>query len=575
MQIYRKYLDKYKALFITAVSCVALEALCDLMQPAIMARIIDDGVRTGNLPSVITFGVWMLLITLCGAGFAAARNILASRVSQRMGADLRGDLFGKIMRFSETSADAIESGSLITRMTNDTSQVTQFVNGLMRIYVKAPLTCLGSIALAIALSARLSLIMLAAVALVGVCIVISMKMSYVRFAKVQKAIDHVNTVVQENLMGVRLVKAFGRQNSEEAKFETANETLASRTVSTQLVIAWFSPLMSLSVNIGIVLIVYFGSILFRQGNIEVGKVSAFINYMAQILASLIMITNIFNTLVRTKASTERIEEILTSGEDFPTVGTPIQKATEGGLCFEHVTFAYPSGSGLPALKVLSFEVARGKTLAVIGPTGSGKSTLAWLCMRFYDPGSGCIRFGGQDLRTLGTDALRSDIALAPQKSMLFSGTVHDNIAWGNPMATREQVVSAAMDAQADSFVQGMPNGYDSQLEQGALNLSGGQKQRLSIARALLSHAKLLILDDCTSALDAVTEAKVRQAMTNRASSDGRTVVMITQRIGTASCADQILVLQNGEKVGFGTHAELLSSCMEYKEIYDSQIGDEE
>jgi len=574
MQIYRKYLNKYMALFTVAVACVALEALCDLLQPTIMARIIDDGVRNGNLGSVIHFGLIMLLTTCCGAGFAAARNILASRVSQRMGADLRQDLFSKIIRFSETSADKIESGSLITRMTNDTSQVTQFVNGLMRIYVKAPITCVGSIILAVLLSARLGLLLLAAVALVGVLIVISMKMSYARFARVQKAIDRVNTVVQEYLMGVRLVKAFGRQNNEEAKFEQANENLAERTISTQRVIAFFSPLMTLTVNIGIVLIVYFGSVLFQQGDIEVGQVSAFINYMAQILASLIMITNIFNTLVRTKASTERIMEILDSGEDFPAQGATNRAAAEGGLQFEHVTFAYPSGSGLPALKDLSFAIDRGETLAVIGPTGSGKSTLAWLCMRFYDPDGGRILFGGQDVRALGTEELRASIALAPQKSMLFSGTVLENLAWGNPDATEAELVSAAGAAQADGFVTAMPRGYQSMLEQGAINLSGGQKQRLSIARALASRASLLILDDCTSALDAVTEARVREAIASRAGSDGRTVVMITQRIGTASCADQILVLQNGEKVGFGTHAELLAACREYREIYNSQIGDE-
>ena len=374
-------------------------------------------------------------------------------------------------------------------------------------------------------------------------------------------------------MGVRLVKAFGRFGSEEEKFENANENLSSRSTASQIVIAWFSPLMSLTVNIGIVLIVYFGSLLFQQGHVEVGRISAFINYMAQILASLIMITNIFNTLVRTKASTERLQAVLNSGEDFPAEGrTDFTPVGAPSLAFENVTFAYPNGSGLPALQNLSFLVEGGQTLAVIGPTGSGKSTLAWLCLRFYDPETGVIRLNGQDIHTLGTDTLRSLVVLAPQKSMLFSGTLLENIAWGNPGATREELIAACRDAQAESFIQELPLRYDSPLEQDAVNLSGGQKQRLSIARALASRARLLILDDCTSALDAVTEAKVRETIQARTAQEGRTVILITQRIGTASTADRILVLQNGQCVGFGTHTELLATCQEYREIMDSQIG---
>lgn len=575
MSIYGKYFKKYKTLFITAVLFVLLEAFCDLLQPTIMSRIIDDGIKSGQIDVIVRYGLLMLGITACGAGFAATRNILASRVSQNFGADLREDVFNKIIVFSETSADKLESGSLITRMTNDTSVITQFINGLMRIFVKAPVMCVGSIVMAIILSLRMSVILLAAVAAVTVLIVVSMKLSYERFAKVQYAIDKVNSVVQEYLLGVRLVKAFGRYGDEEKRFGAANDNLASRSISSQLVVAWFSPLISLSINIGITLIIYYGSILFSVGDIEVGKVSAFLSYMTQILASLIMITAVFNMFVRTKASTERIGEVLMSAEDFPAgvrsaEEESIISAGAAELEFKNVTFAYPNGSGLAALRDLSFKVQEGKTLAVIGPTGSGKSTLAWLCLRFYDVTGGMILLNGRDTRELDAGALREIISLAPQKSMLFSGTVRENISWGNPGAAWEQIVEAAITAQADEFISRMPNGYDSLIGQAGAGLSGGQKQRLSMTRALVRRSPVLILDDCTSALDAVTEAKVRRGIERL----GSTVIIITQRISTAMNADAILVLDNGIRAGFGSHKELMEACGIYREIYDSQIGEE-
>lgn len=569
MNIYRKYFKKYRVMFLTAVSCVFFEAICDLLQPAIMSRIIDNGIKNSRVDSVLKLGLLMLIITLCGAGFAATRNILASKVSQRFGADLRYDVFSKIMKFSEESVDKIESGSLITRMTNDTSQIMQFVNGMMRIFFKAPLTCMGSIILAVILSPFMSIVLFCAIAIIAILIVISMKMSYSRFAKVQTAIDRLNTTVQEYLLGIRLVKAFGRFSDEEEKFSAVNTDLFQKSVSSQLVVSYFSPLMSLTISTGIALIIYLGSILFGKGYIEVGKVAAFINYMMQILTSLIMITNIFNTFIRTKASTQRIVEVLESQEDFSGFDNE-EVISESSLEFKNVTFAYPDGSGLPALKNLSFRVNEGETLAIIGPTGSGKSTVAWLCLRFYDVLEGSIYINDKDIRELATNYIRNNIALAPQKSMLFTGTVFDNIVWGMQEENSEKMLNSAKQAQADEFVQKMSNGYDSLLGQNGVNLSGGQKQRLSIARALAKDSPIMILDDCTSALDAVTEAKVRRAL--RDTEAKKTIIMITQRIGTAMTADKILVMDNGINAGFGSHKELLSTCKTYREIYDSQIG---
>lgn len=571
MEIYRRYFKKYGVMFSAAVFCVFLEALCDLMQPTIMADIIDNGVKRGAVDAILHYGSLMLFITLAGALFASARNILSGKVSQSFGADLRLDVFRKIMNLSESASDRLGSGSLITRVSNDTSQVTQFVNGMMRIFFKAPVTCIGSMILAVKLSPRLSVILFAVVFLVSVLIFISMRLSYSRFAAVQRAVDRVNTVVQEYLLGVRLVKAFGRYGEEEEKFDGVNRDMAEKNISSQRVIAVFSPLMSLTVNLGIAGSIYFGSLLFRAGQIDVGRVAAYINYMAQILSSLIMITNIFNTFVRTKASSERILQVLNAEPDFEGSVTELQDAS-GQLSFENVTFAYPNGSGIPALRNLSFRLEPGETLAVIGPTGSGKSTLAWLCMHFYEPGEGSVSYSGTDIRTLSTGLLRQHVALASQESVLFSGSVYDNIALGNPGASRDDVIRAAETAQADGFIRKMPDGYDSLLGQGGVNLSGGQKQRISIARALVRDASVLILDDCTSALDAITEGNVRRGLKEAGS--GRSVLMITQKIGTAMSADRILVLDNGERVGFGSHTELLQSCETYREIYRSQIGDE-
>lgn len=570
MGIYRRYFNRYRFLFIIAVSCVFFEAVCDLMQPTIMARIIDEGVKSSQIEIVLKYGLFMLLITLLGAAFAMTRNVLAGKVSQSFGADLRYDMFEKIMRLSEASSDKIESGSLITRMTNDTSQITQFVNGMMRIFFKAPLTCIGCIFLAVMLSLKLSLILFAVVAIVSAFIVISMKMSYRRFAKVQTAIDNINTVIQEYLMGIRLVKAFGRYDDEEEKFGKSNTDLSNKSISSQIVVVIFSPLMSLAVGIGIAATIYFGSVLFNRGEIEVGKVAAFISYMTQILASLIMITNIFNTFVRTKASTERVVAVLNSEEDFKGSNGKIDGKFKQ-LSFKNVTFAYPNSSGVPTIKDLSFQVNSGETLAVIGPTGSGKSTLAWLCLHFYDLDEGAIYINETDISTLDCALLRDNIVIAPQKSMLFTGSVFDNIAWGKSSATNQEVMNASAIAQADSFIQNMPNKYVSILGEGGVNVSGGQKQRISIARALIKDSPILILDDCTSALDAVTEAKVRQGL--KTIGPEKTVIIITQRIGTAMSADKILVLDNGVNVGFGKHKELLQSCKTYKEIFESQIGD--
>jgi ABC transporter related len=535
-----------------------------------MSHIINDGIELGMIQNVYLWGGRMIFAAALGAVFAVSRNIIASKVSQSFGADLRYDLFSKILNFRQGSADKIDSGSLIIRMTNDVTQLTQFVNGTMRIFFKAPLTCIGSIILASILNLRLSIIIYLVVIIVGLLLYLGMRLSYPRFGKLQAAMDRLNTVVEEYLMGVRLIKAFGTYSDEASRFEDDNTNLMKKGVHAQIVITFISPILTLVVGLGSAAALLAGSRLFTLGLTQPGQISAFIVYMAQILSSLLMITNIFNTFVKTKASVSRITEILNCEDDFKNSENNSDAVISGMVEFNNVTFSYPGGSGVPAIKNLSFYVPAGKSLAVIGPTGSGKSTLAWLLLRLYDPDkNSSIMFDGKDIKKLDIETVRKSVALVPQKAMLFSGTVLDNITWGNPKAEKAQVEAAIRTSGAD-FIYEMENGIDTYLGSGGVNISGGQKQRISIARGLIKNSPILVLDDATSALDTLTETKVRD---NLLSEDNKsTVILITQRCSTAMFADNILVLSDGERVGFGTHDELLEECSIYREIFDSQIG---
>lgn len=566
MHLYIEYIKKYRLPFLIAIVCVAMEAICDLLGPTLMSNIINLGIEGGNFSNIYYWGGLMLLVTICGAFFAVTRNILASKVSQRVGADLRYDLFKKILYFSEIGADKIESGSLITRMTNDTAQMVQFINGTMRIFIKAPITCIGSIILATILNFRLSIIIYGVVAIVGVLIIFSMKISYPRFYKLQKAMDKVNSVVQEFLIGIRLVKAFGTYDKEKEKFKDANDNLMKKGISSQIVVTLTSPLMTFTVGVGTVIIIFIGSNLFSINLANPGDITAFTIYMAQILTSLIMITNIFNSFVRTKASMYRIDEILNCEDDFTHKNENIE--LNGELEFKNITFSYPSGSGLPAIKDLSFYLKKGEKLAIIGPTGSGKSTIAWLLLRFYDVDEGCILINGKNIKDIGVNSIRKNISIIPQKPMLFSGSISENIKWGNKKASNKDIELATKKAEA-SFIDNLEDKFDFILGGSGVNLSGGQKQRISIARGIIKESNILIIDDATSALDAVTEAKVIDGLNSL--EDNKTIITITQRCGTAMFSDKILVIDNGEKVGFGTHHELMKNCSIYRDIYKTQI----
>ncbi|MGG4493898.1 ABC transporter ATP-binding protein [Brevibacillus reuszeri] len=574
MNFYRKYIKKYG--FIASVSMIFLtiEALCDLLQPTIMSRIIDVGVAERDMDYVLRTGGLMLLITAIGAVAASVRNILATYVSQNFGAQLRSDLFSKVQSLSFDNLNKFDKASLVTRLTNDVNQVQVFVNGMMRIFVKAPLMCIGGLIMATQLNAKLAIVLAIVVPIVGLFIYLNMKIGFPFFLKVQQALDRVNGTMREYLSGVRVVKAFNRFDFEVGKFTTANQELQKKSVSATRVMSIFSPAIMLTVNLGIVAVLWLGGLGVEQGSIQVGHIIAFTNYMTQILFSLMLISMVFNMFVRAKASSGRIGEVFAEENQMTWKLNHPQKegAEKGRIDFENVSFSYESKDGEPVLKQISFTCLPGETVGIIGSTGSGKSSLVGLIPRFYDVTDGTVRVDGQDVCEIDPKKLREKMAVVPQKTTLFTGTVMDNIRWGKDDATLEEVEKAATMAQAHDFIAATPEGYDTRVGQGGINFSGGQKQRLSIARALVKNPEILILDDSTSAVDVATEGKIKEALKTYA--QGLTCILIAQRITSVMDADKIVVVDNGEVVDIGTHEALLDRCKVYQEIFQSQIGRE-
>ncbi len=522
---------------------------------------------------VLKMGGLMLLITGAGAAAASMRNIISSNVSQSFGAELRGDLFRKTQHLSFEKMNRFNRASLVTRLTNDVTQVQMFVNGLMRIFVKAPLICIGSLIMAIHLDPQLAIVLAVVVPAIAILIAINMKVSFPFFIKVQKALDQVNSMMREYLSGVRVVKAFNRFDLERNKFNQANKDFQQRSTTAMRVMSVFSPGIMLTVNFGIIAVLLIGGLRVQHGQMHVGHIIAFINYMTQILFSLMMISMIFNMYLRSRASAERIGEIFAQ-ENTMSGSVPVNAGTalKGRIDFDNVSFSYEGEDGEGVINNLSFTCLPGETLGIIGSTGSGKSTLVNLIPRFYDAAAGTVKINGEDVRNLDPRELRKRIAVVPQKSMLFTGSVAENIRWGNQQATDDQVEKAAKMAEAHGFISEAPEGYDTRIGQGGVNFSGGQKQRLSIARAFVREPDILILDDCTSAVDAATEAKIKQSIRTYAS--GMTCLIIAQRITSVMDADKIIVIDNGRLVDAGQHKELLERCSIYQEIYQSQAGKE-
>lgn len=564
MNLILHYIRRHLGLFFTAIFFLTLEALADLMQPAMMERIVDEGVKNADVRRILTSGIIMVGIAALGALGAVMRNIYASRTSQTIGREIRSDLYRKVQSLSLENIDRFQPASIITRITNDVTQIQEFVNGCMRIMAKAPITCIGAIVLLAIQTPWQIPVLVVILVVVGIWITGNVRLGYPRFGAMQQKLDRLNKVSREFLSSVRVVKAFRAETQEEQRFGQASRELAQATTSAMQVMAVFSPLINLTVNLGIVLLLWLSG----SGNSEIGHLMASVNYMTQILFSLGMVSNILNTAARAAASAERIGEVLqeTPAQKVAAAPQPLGDGADVEFC--DVSFTY-AGASRESLRHLSFHAAAGQTIGIIGPTGSGKSTLVNLIPRFYDAVSGTVRVNGVDVTQADPVQLRQSVAIVPQKALLFSGTILENLRWGRQDASEQEILRAARIACADEFVSRMPQGYRTQLGQGGVNLSGGQKQRLALARALVRSPRILILDDCTSALDAETEARVLQGLRQM---QGVTVLLISQRIATVRRADRILCLEDGIACGFGTHEELMKDCPTYQAIYASQIG---
>lgn len=568
MKHWQGYWQRYRLHFSGAALFVALEAVCDLLQPTIMASIIDIGVANRDLDYVLQQGGIMLLVTAVGALAATARNIISSTVSQRMGTELRSQVYEKIQTLPFTMVDKFDRAALITRLTNDVTQIQSLVNGMMRISLKAPILCIGGLIMAVSLNPRLSVVLAGVVPVVGLLIAINMKIGYPMFLAVQSALDQMNRTVRETVAGVRVVRAFNRFSYEQTKFATVNTYFRERSETALRRMAVFGPSIALTMNLGVVAVLWLGGRGVKSGEMQVGHIIAFINYMTQILFALVIIALVFNVFVRARVSARRIEEVLNVQADGTEelAADPAPLSFQGRIDFEQVSFAY---DGTLALDNISLTCLPGETVGIIGPTGSGKSTLVQLIPRLYEPAAGTVKLDGLDIRRLNPRLLRDRIAFVPQKALLFSGTILDNIHWGKEGATSAEIETAARMAQAHDFVMDFPEGYETWIGQGGVNLSGGQKQRLAIARALVRKPAILILDDATSAVDVATEARIRQALAAYAA--GLTCFIIAQRISSIMTADKIAVLDEGKLVGLGQHEELLASCAVYREICQSQL----
>ena len=572
LQLFLTHLQGYKRQALLSPILIVLEVICELLLPLVMAEIVDTAIPAGDEVYIFQLGILMLFLALaamaCGVGSAK----YATFASQGFGANLRQCLFDKVQEFSFADIDRFSSASLITRMTNDVNAMTMMLAMGLRMLVRAPVMLIAALAISISLNARLALVLAVVIPVMILVIGVLMKLCTKLFETMQKRIDNLNNTLQENLVAIRVVKAFVRENFERKKFKKSNDELMEAALAVGLRIIAILPVMMLAMNGATVAVLYFGGRMVMGAEFDLGSLQAFINYIFQILMSVMMVAMSLLQLSRAQACAHRIHEVLNtepSVEDAPDAAQRTLPAPRGQVEFRDVSFKYvTSGTGDDVLSHISFTVQPGQFVALVGGTGTGKSTLVNLIPRFYDVTGGAVLVDGMDVRDYPLEALRGRIGMVLQNNVLFSGTIRENLKWGNLDATEEEVIQAAKDAQAYDFIMSFPDGFDTNLSQGGVNVSGGQKQRLCIARAMLRKPAVLILDDSTSAVDSTTEAAIRASFAKNLKDT--TIIMIAQRISSVQYADEILILDDDHIAARGTHEELLKTSPIYQEIYQSQ-----
>jgi ATP-binding cassette subfamily B multidrug efflux pump len=572
LSLFLTHLQGYKRQAIMSPILIVVEVICELLLPLVMAEIVDTAIPAENTTYIFQLGTLMLVLALVAMFCGVFASKYSSFASQGFGANLRQCLFDKVQQFSFADIDRFSSASLITRMTNDVNAMTMMLAMGLRMLVRAPVMLVAALGISFFLNAQLAVILVVVIPLMALAIGLLMKVCTHLFEVMQTRIDALNNTLQENLVAIRVVKAFVREDHERKKFKKANDELMDAALSVGLKVIAILPIMMLALNGATVAVLYFGGKMVMGATFDLGRLQAFINYIVQILMSVMMVAMSLLQLSRAQACAHRINEVLNTNpsvQDKDTANQTQLPTPKGRVEFQDVSFKYlATGSGDDVLSHISFTVEPGQFLAIVGGTGTGKSSLVNLIPRFYDVTAGRVLVDGVDVRDYPIEELRNRIGMVLQTNVLFTGTIRENLLWGNPDATEEEIIQAAKDAQAYDFIMSFPDGFDTQLDQGGVNVSGGQKQRLCIARAMLRKPAILILDDSTSAVDSATEAAIRQSFAHNLKDT--TVIIIAQRISSVQYADEILILDDDHIAGRGTHEQLLAENPIYQEIYQSQ-----
>lgn len=575
-----RYLKPYWLFALLCPLAMILEVSMDLLQPTLMSDIVDNGIlgdaaADENLRHVLITGLKMLVFSLIGCFGGIASAAFGTAAAQKMGNDLRKDAFAKVMHMSFQQTDKFTTGSLVTRLTNDITAIQEFVAMSLRMFVRTGMQFIGGIAVILTLNVNFGIVLVISLPVQLIAVAIIMKKASPLFSIVQSRLDKVNSVVQENVSGARVVKAFTREEYEINRFDNANTDLMTTNLKVQKLLATLNPILMIIMNASVIAIIMIGGFQVEAKAMQVGEVMAAVTYITQILMSVMMVGMMFQQVSRSAASMKRVNEVLSTNPVISDGNKSADSDNSGTVEFRNVGFSYPGSSGKPVLSGIDLKVGKGQMIAILGSTGCGKTSLVNLVPRFYDATNGDVLVDGVNVKDYDVDTLRSKIGVVLQKSELFSGTVAENIRWGCETATDEEVKTAAKIAQAEEFIDGFNDGYDTMISEKGASLSGGQKQRMAIARAIIKKPEILIFDDSTSALDLSTEAKLHKAL--RENLSGVTVIMIAQRIASVMRADKIAVLENGSICAFGTHKELMESSSVYRDIYYSQMkqGEEE